>query len=315
MPTPIFILGVQRSGTTWLANLLSAHSQIVSVQHPQHFGVHESGYFVHVDGRFGDLRHKTNFVEFVEVMSASDYFSLAGADRDYLYSLYPASYADVFRAVMDRFAEENQAEFWLEKSPGHTLQVEKLASLYPDARFIAIKRDAEQVVASTIIKKVIKRKLSASALVRRFRVFRFALRWAHTNRVIDRFAAYSDRIRVISYDDLKRDTGAMLADLCAFIGVSAQAHLEDEQFERDTSFNQYARDTALSPDEKVVLKLGTTLGALVPLPILDQIQRREVERQLRQHDPLPDWFFRVTRASDAEDVPLGRSVLRKGEWQ
>lgn len=311
MATPIFILGVQRSGTTWLANMLSAHSQIVSVQHPQHFGVHESGYFVHIEQRFGDLRHKTNFVEFVEVMSASDYFALAGADRDYLYSLYPASYAEIFRAVMDRFAEQHSADFWLEKSPGHTVIVDRLAALYPDARFIAIQRDAEPVVASTITKKVIKGKLSANAWARRVRVFRFAVRWAHSNRVIARYAAHSDRIRVIQYADLKRDTQAVLADLCAFIGVPMQEQLERERFERDTSFNEHARDSALSPDEKLVLKLGGGLGMAAPLSLLDRLQRDETQRQLRRHDPLPDWFFRVTRASDDANTPLGRGAQQE----
>jgi hypothetical protein len=109
MPTPIFVLGKHRSGTTWLANLLCQHPQIAGVQHARHHGIHESAFFSHVYGRYGDLAVWSRYAEFVEVVAASDYFRLAGATREFLYSLWPTSYEGVFRAVMDRFAAQRGA--------------------------------------------------------------------------------------------------------------------------------------------------------------------------------------------------------------
>jgi len=41
-PKRVFILGLQRSGTTWLANMLAALPQVAAVAHESHRGVHES---------------------------------------------------------------------------------------------------------------------------------------------------------------------------------------------------------------------------------------------------------------------------------
>ena len=81
MGQPLFILGKQRSGTTWLANQLSQHSQIAAVRSDHHNGVHESAFFSHVAGRYGDLTRQTNFVEFAETMAASDTLRIAGSTR------------------------------------------------------------------------------------------------------------------------------------------------------------------------------------------------------------------------------------------
>lgn len=53
MPLPVFVVGRNRSGTTWLANQLCEHPDIVGVQHERHHGIHESAYFGLIDGRFG----------------------------------------------------------------------------------------------------------------------------------------------------------------------------------------------------------------------------------------------------------------------
>jgi hypothetical protein len=69
MPTRIFILGLHRTGTTWLANQINEHSAVAPVQHPKHFGIHESDYFTYIYGHYGDLRHRTNYIGFVETMT------------------------------------------------------------------------------------------------------------------------------------------------------------------------------------------------------------------------------------------------------
>lgn len=120
MSTPIFVLGKHRSGTTWLANQLCQHSHIVGVQHEAHGGIHESAYFSTVYGRYGDLITKSNFIELVEVLAASDYFRLAGATKEYLYSLWPTTYQDLFKQAMDDLADRKGASHWLEKTPPHT---------------------------------------------------------------------------------------------------------------------------------------------------------------------------------------------------
>ena len=77
-PMPLFVLGAQRSGTTWTANLLAAHPQVAAVQSDDHFGIHESIFFSHFARAFGDLDDDANFDRFVAQFVTSDYYVLSG---------------------------------------------------------------------------------------------------------------------------------------------------------------------------------------------------------------------------------------------
>ncbi len=39
---PVFIIGTNRSGTTWVGNLLAAHSDVAAIVHEKHKEIHES---------------------------------------------------------------------------------------------------------------------------------------------------------------------------------------------------------------------------------------------------------------------------------
>lgn len=81
--TPIFVVGVHRSGTTWLANILCRHSNIAGIQAERHFGIHESVFFSHFIHNFGDLRNDNIFIQFVEAFASSDHFILRACLKRY----------------------------------------------------------------------------------------------------------------------------------------------------------------------------------------------------------------------------------------
>jgi len=140
MATPLFVVRKHRSGTTWLSNLLLDHEQIAGVQHRDHQGIHESAFFSHVHGRYGDLSVFSNFAEFASVFSQSDYCRLMEVSFGDIVQLYPSTYAGVFRTIMDRFAEKHGAHYWIEKSPMHTSRIREIGKGYPDAQFVGILR-------------------------------------------------------------------------------------------------------------------------------------------------------------------------------
>ena len=150
MKKPVFIVGIERSGTTWLANILCQHSNITGIQAKRHYGIHESVFFSNIEEKFGNLSDDNNFIQLVEILSSSDYFILSGLNKDILYEERPKTYHDFFRLIMERFAEKRKADFWLEKTPSHSLYLEKISKYYPDAKFIAIKRDIVDTIKSTI---------------------------------------------------------------------------------------------------------------------------------------------------------------------
>src|SRR5215510_14892870 len=69
-PVPVFVLGLERSGTTWVANMLGGHSQGVCVEAPGH-GSHSSLFFSYFARVYGDLEDDDNFRRFATDFAAS----------------------------------------------------------------------------------------------------------------------------------------------------------------------------------------------------------------------------------------------------
>lgn len=294
LATPVFVLGKHRSGTTWLANQLCQHSRIAGVQHPTHHGIHESAYFSRIDGRYGDLARQANYSEFVEVMAASDYFHLAGADRLFLYSLWPSTYADVFRAVMDRYAAGRGADFWVEKSPSHTPLVASIARDYPDARFVGIIRNVVDVVASSLA-----RPRSPGSGHRWGRIVRTTGDWIRCKRALQAFARGSSRILLVRYEKLTLDLEGELREVCRFLGIDFKPKMVHEAFPPNSSFFEAGeRAGALSRLEKHLVRgMASTLDHL-------PVSMWELPRSpQRKRGPLPSWFFKRLW----EELPDARS--------
>lgn len=287
MCVPVFVLGKQRSGTTWLANQLCRHPSIAGVQHEEHHGVHESAFFSHVSGRYGDLSYRVNFIEFVEVMAAADYFRLAGAGKDYLYSLWPCDYATVFRRVMERYATEREASHWLEKTPTHTPCVARLAESFPDARFVAVVRDVREVVESSLARPR-PAGFETRARLRWHLILRTVTSWAYYSAVIRRFSRHSRRILVLEFEDLRSDLEATLRAVCDFLGLPFDPEMCVGEYRPNTSFEEEAaREAVLSwTERKLVSGLAGWLS-LVPGFAFERITGRRSPRER----PLPRWFF------------------------
>ena len=286
MPTPLFVLGKHRSGTTWLANQLYQHPLIAGVAHERHEGIHESAYFSSVYNRYGDLTERNNFMEFVEVISACDYFKLAGATKDFLYSLWPTTYEDVFRVVMDTYANSQGATYWVEKSPAHTLLVDQLAATYPDAKFISITRNIEATIASTLALKI---SHYGSGMSRRHLITATILRCIFYNKTLQSFSARSDRMLTVQYETLRNDRASSLQKICTFLDLPFDSRMCDQVFVPNTSFGKVKRSQVLSNSERKLIGRLHRLLQLIPLNVLTLIYR--AKKQKRQS--LPWWFFKL----------------------
>ena len=65
-PSPILVIGKNRSGTKWVSNLLANHSSIRAVQAPQHGGIIETNFFGMMQQVFGDIGRVENYIAAVE---------------------------------------------------------------------------------------------------------------------------------------------------------------------------------------------------------------------------------------------------------
>lgn len=288
-PTPVFVLGLQRSGTTWLANILANHPQVVAVQSADHFGVHESIFFSHFARAYGDLRQERDFRRFAEDFTNSDYYLLTGLEPEWLVRRRPFSYPEAFRCVMEEMARRRGgAPVWLEKSPSHTLLAPQLAEAFPDARFVGIIRQASAVVASQL-------RLAARVPV---------YHPAHLRAVIGRSIAHSvhqrslerfvrdqrGRCMLTSYEALGADPGREISRVCYFLGLEFTAQMLDLPWDRNTSY----RGGSNSPGSRDVLDraLVTTATAGLRLVPLSLLRARAARQQERAGIKWPPWCWR-----------------------
>lgn len=281
---PLFILGKQRSGTTWLANQLCEHSMIAGVKHERHKGVHESAYFSHVDGRYGNLRRKPNYIEFVEAMAVSDTMRILEIDKAFLYSLWPTTYEQVFQTVMDRHAGRLGARYWLDKTPEHTLIAHKLSNLYPDARFVATIRNVHDVVNSTITRYQITKRNKIP------RVIKVVLSWLRYKKAIEQFAKHSDKILVISYEELKEAPERTYRKICNFLALEFESAMLQQHYIPNTTFlGGRDRSATLSSNDHQFIDVLVALEGVIPKALLDILSGDF--RYVFKKRNLPSWFF------------------------
>jgi hypothetical protein len=124
---PIFVVGVARSGTTWVHDALRTHPLVGAL--------FETELFEEVFGVLG-LLHDSNFAPTPRRVGRL-------ADRE-------AVVAEI-RALAGRlFARglKPHHRYLVEKTPGHVLRMPLIAEIFPDARFIHVIRDGRDVCVS-----------------------------------------------------------------------------------------------------------------------------------------------------------------------
>lgn len=148
---PVFIVGYPKSGTTLLLSLLDAHPQLVVIPG-------ETRWFTDPEPTFAELHDR--WIRYLINPSGQDPTWLLGRpsrDADpYLgftrtLAALAAAHPDLDLLVLlaaTFSAGASGARAWLEKTPLHLFQVERIRRRFPAARFIQVVRDPRATVAS-----------------------------------------------------------------------------------------------------------------------------------------------------------------------
>ena len=133
-PRLLFLVGVPRSGTTWLQSMLGNHPGVSTAQ--------ESHLFNHVLGPMLDnWRLMLHFDDGRGGIGLPAYLTeseMLGVTRRFVF--------EVFSAV-EGF---HQSEVFVEKTPDHILRIPDISRVIPAARFVVIAREPRDVVESLL---------------------------------------------------------------------------------------------------------------------------------------------------------------------
>ncbi len=145
---PVFVLGMNGSGTTMLLDSLGRHPRLYAF--PE-----ETLLIPHLAltlGRFGDLADDGNFYRLWRHVLGLGVFVAANGGQAISpparWRSYPRDLAAVLDAVYSGFAAAEGKRRWCEKTPQHVQHMDTLSGLFPGAKFIHIIRDGRDSAAS-----------------------------------------------------------------------------------------------------------------------------------------------------------------------
>ena len=209
MPSPVFIIGAQRSGTTLLRLMLNAHPEIAI---PEEGGfwkpllrICESNVERQIEGR--------ELQRYIEYIDKDPQFRLWGMEADDLFEDVrekAVTLAELMSFVYVRYAEQQGKSIWGDKTPSFFRMIDILNKLFPNARFVHIVRDGRDLYLSWRRIDPTKRNISVTAL-----------EWAYKVRQAQQAMKkmMPEKWLEVRYEDLVRDPKGKLMEVCGFLSI------------------------------------------------------------------------------------------------
>src|SRR5262249_32454660 len=225
-----FIVGMSRSGTTWLGRVLSAHPDIAVIGETSFWGN------CYVPPRPDGLYGEQELTKVLEIQRTRDWRTTTQDDRHILTSAGTHDYrllvedaiarvqppvhpSSVFRALALTVAEREGKCHVVEKTPHHIHWLPRIVAAFPQSKFLVTERDPyEFVISLGHLGNRIDRRL-ARALDRPWRhPLLSALAWrGYINSIEKARIDYPDRILVIRTSDLRERSEVAVADAQRFL--------------------------------------------------------------------------------------------------
>jgi len=264
-PIPIFVIGMNRTGTKWMSNLIANHPEVIAVQHERHTGILETNVFDAWPRKFPDLSLPDEYVGFIELWSRTDFFRITGTDKKILYdrSPRPTDILEMFRILMDDFATRNERRFWLQKvSPWAT---EDVLRHFREARLVVIERDPIDTLRST-------HQLVTGG---REPISLKTITSHHLQQRLLHQLRSRPGVASVRFEELQKNTRRELERVCGELGLDFHKAMVESKYEKNTSFrgDEAARRTALSEWEVRKIRGASLVLRGVPDSLLGFMRR------------------------------------------
>jgi hypothetical protein len=256
---PVIVVGINRSGTKWLSNILCKSRDITGMQRNRtnSGGMMETNMFGNLQRVFRSLRRPDDFVGLVQLWSTTDFFGETGLDKEFLFSITPrpTDCLELFRTVMDEVAVRKGCRYWLQKTS--PFQASAVLNRYTDAKLVVIRRKMVDTLRSQL--GGMRRGGNQGSLLKE--IFFNVLQGKNLNRIERRHSPSCS----VTYEALAEDKGKETRLLCGFLGIEYSEDMLETDFAPNTSFQSTEqRSMALSGYEEKVILFAGSMMKLIP---------------------------------------------------
>jgi hypothetical protein len=281
----VFVVGCPRSGTTKLTELLNSHPEIFGSSETHFFNINWGFSFLNnssidllKDISEENLHHSLK--DFYEHYRIKDFLELAGIDSFRITQLCkallenknaenenaeieaceqsPENFKQIlFKALLQASKEKmpNKTIF-CEKTPQHLQNVQEIQKLFPNAKFIHVKRDGRDVVNS-----LLKMPWRPAGLINNARFWRKYARLGEEleNSLVDE--KLKENIISIKFEELLENPPEILRRICKFIDIGfdesmlEQAHNNSQKVFADWEKQwKHKANSSIDPSRKGAYK-------------------------------------------------------------
>ncbi|OGL43654.1 MAG: hypothetical protein A2W05_08050 [Candidatus Schekmanbacteria bacterium RBG_16_38_10] len=213
---PVFILGVQRSGTTLLRLILNSHSDIAIPEEAAFLRPIIKKKYIYNEISGKDLKRIYSYLK------NSPHYALWNYDSskflNWLKKQHSISLKEFINNLFMSYAESEGKIRWGDKTPSLFRKVDLLYQLFPEAKFIHIVRDGRDVFDSR--RRMDSTKDNAAVM---------AIEWRYKIYKIERFLELlpPSNKYTLRYEDLLINPEETLKNLCGFMQVEYEPQMRD----------------------------------------------------------------------------------------
>lgn len=221
---PVFIVGMNGSGTTMLADSLANHPDLYIF--PGETGV--LPYYISKLSSFGDLSNISSRKKLADTLGRSWTFWLRNNKHCVILDekdLKQSGFDGVVDSLFMYFASSQGKHRWGEKTPMYVQHIELLSFYFPYAQFIHIFRDGRDVAQS------LHRRYKREPKCTIYRWKKLSAMGRQQGKIIG-----SDRYMEIKYEELTNNPENTLRNICYFLGLQYNSSLcrnDSRQMESD----------------------------------------------------------------------------------